>query len=71
MTRALAVSTLLMSLALAGGVHPAQSEAARKELRQVMDDFVRGWREGDAALLSRIVDLDEGRITWVTGEGNQ
>ena len=34
-----------------------------------MDDFVRGWREGDAELLSSVVDMDEGRITWVSGQG--
>lgn len=48
----------------------AQNMDAQEELRQVMDAFVRGWREGDAALLSSVVALDEGRISWVAGEGS-
>lgn len=49
----------------------AQEVSAEEELRQVMDAFVRGWREGDAALLSSVVATDEGRITWVSGEGSE
>lgn len=47
----------------------AQDEAVEAEIRQVMDDFIRGWREGDAELLSSVLALDDGRITWVSGQG--
>ena len=47
----------------------AQEVTARDELTQLMDDFVRGWREGDVELLSGVVAMDEGRITWVSGQG--
>lgn len=49
----------------------AQHGTVEAEIRQVMDDFVRGWREGDAELLSSVLALDEGRITWVTGQGTE
>jgi hypothetical protein len=34
-----------------------------------MADFVRGWREGNVDLLSSVVAMEEGRITWVSGNG--
>ncbi len=53
------------------GVEPAsaQHETVEAEIRQVMDHFVRGWREGDADLLSSVLALDDGRITWISGQG--
>lgn len=41
----------------------------RPELTRFLGDFVRGWREGDAQVLGRVLALDEGRITWVSGQG--
>lgn len=69
MTRWMWTLPLLVGVAPLSGQVVAQEVAGRSELRSVMDDFVRGWREGDAELLSRVVDMDEGRITWVSGQG--
>lgn len=47
----------------------ADESRSAREVREVMGDFVRGWREGDTELLARVVAMDEGRITWVSGSG--
>jgi hypothetical protein len=48
---------------------PAQSTQDKEGLEQLMADFVRGWREGNVELLSKVVEMEEGRITWVSGDG--
>lgn len=57
------------ALAIAPANATAQVASPDDELRRVMADFVRGWREGDAALLSSVLAMDEGRIAWVSGQG--
>jgi hypothetical protein len=66
------ILTLAASLALPFGASPAaaQEETHEEEFRRVLADFVLGWREGDAEILSRGLALDEGRITWVSGQGD-
>ena len=69
MARLMGALTLAALMAFMPRQLVAQDVPVRDELRSVMDDFVRGWREGDAELLSSVVDMDEGRITWVAGQG--
>lgn len=58
------------ALCLAATPSMAQSTDSKEAVTRLMEDFVRGWREGDAQLLSRVLALDEGRITWVSGQGS-
>jgi hypothetical protein len=48
----------------------AQQEDAHGEIETVLADFVRGWREGDAETLERVLALDAGYVQWVSGEGD-
>ena len=41
---------------------------SREALEKVMADFVQGWREGDRAILGRVFEMTNGRITWVSGD---
>lgn len=59
------------ALCLAAKPSMAQSADSKEEVEQLLGDFVRGWREGDAELLSRVLALDEGRITWVSGQDRE
>ena len=47
----------------------AQDADAHDEIERVLADFVRGWREGDAETLERILALDAGYVQWVSGDG--
>lgn len=66
------MNTLLFVFCLIPGTLMAEpSQRTRDELHQVMADFVQGWREGDADRLGRVFAMAEGRIHWVSGEGDE
>jgi hypothetical protein len=70
MTRRTAVTVAISCIALSTGQPAsAQDGEARDEIEGVLADFVRGWREGDAETLERVLALDAGYVQWVSGEG--
>lgn len=60
---------ILAALAIPPAAAHAQAQTGHPELERLMSDFVKGWREGDADLLSTVVAPAEGRLTWVSGDG--
>lgn len=39
-----------------------------KQVRQVIQDYVQGWREADKQQLSRVFALENGHLIWISGE---
>lgn len=50
---------------------PLEAQDARAEVEAIVDDFVRGWRDGDAETLNRVFALDAGFVQWVSGQGDE
>ncbi len=61
------VVPLALSLPSASG---AGASEEKDELRQVIDDYIVGWREGDSEILSRVFELEHGYVIWVTSDEN-
>lgn len=70
MNRMILLVALSLALPFSAWSATAQEGTHEEDVRRVLADFVRGWREGNAELLSRVLALDEGRITWVSGQGD-
>lgn len=44
----------------------AQSSNDEEEIRQVIDNYIVGWRTADSVLLSKAFDLEAGVVLWVS-----
>jgi hypothetical protein len=41
------------------------------QVRQVLERYVNGWRDGDVQRLSGVLATDEGRVFWLAGAAGQ
>jgi hypothetical protein len=69
MKRALTISA--MALSIWAGASIAQVPTDKEAIHQVLEDYIVGWRDGNAELLSRAFATESGTIMWVGSQDDQ